>query len=62
MFVYPYYILFYYYYYLFFIFGCVGSSLLRAGFSLVEASGGYSFAVVCRLLTVVASLVEEHGL
>ena len=41
---------------------CVGSSLLRAGFSLVEASGGYSFAVVCRLLTVVASLVEEHGL
>ena len=25
-----------------FIFGCVGSSLLRAGFSLVAASGGYS--------------------
>ena len=25
-----------------FIFGCVGSLLLRAGFSLVVASGGYS--------------------
>ena len=25
-----------------FIFGCVGSSLLRVGFSLVVASGGYS--------------------
>ena len=25
-----------------FIFGCVGSSLLCAGFSLVAASGGYS--------------------
>ena len=24
-----------------FIFGCVGSSLLHAGFSLVAASGGY---------------------
>ena len=24
------------------IFGCIGSSLLRAGFSLVVASGGYS--------------------
>ena len=27
---------------LFFFFGCVGSSLLRAGFSLVAASRGYS--------------------
>ena len=25
-----------------FIFGCVGSSVLHAGFSLVAASGGYS--------------------
>ena len=25
-----------------FIFGCIGSSLLRVGFSLVVASGGYS--------------------
>ena len=29
------------YFYLF-IFGCIGSSLLHAGFSLVAASGGYS--------------------
>ena len=28
--------------YLFLIFGCVGSSLQRTGFSLVAASGGYS--------------------
>ena len=27
---------------IYFIFGCVGSSLLRAGFSLVVVSGGYS--------------------
>ena len=33
----------YFLFYLFvFIFGCVGSSLLRMGFSLVAASGGYS--------------------
>ena len=32
------------------------------GLSLVAASGGYSFIVVCRLLIVVASLVAEHGL
>ena len=31
-------------------------------FSLVVASGGYSLAVLHRLLTVVASLVVEHGL
>ena len=30
--------------------------------SLVAASGGYSLAVVLRLLTAVASLVAEHGL
>ena len=36
-----------------FIFGCVGSSLLHPGFSLVAASG---------LLLAVASLVAEHGL
>ena len=29
-------------FYLFIVFGCVGSSLLRAGFFLVEASGAYS--------------------
>ena len=32
------------------------------GFSLVVASRGYPPVVVCRLLIVVASLVEEHGL
>ena len=30
--------------------------------SLVAASGGYSLVVVCRLLTVVASLVVAPGL
>ena len=29
-------------FFFFLIFGCIGSSLLRAGFSLVVASGGYS--------------------
>ena len=33
-----------------------------AGLSLVAASGGYSIAVVCKLLITVASLVTEHGL
>ena len=33
-----------------------------AGFSLVEASRGYSRVSACRLLIVVASLVAEHGL
>ena len=28
--------------FIYFIFGCLGSLLLRAGFSLVVASGGYS--------------------
>ena len=32
------------------------------GFSLIAASGGYSLVAVCGLLTVVASLVAEHGL
>ena len=32
------------------------------GLFLVAASGGYSVAVVCRLLIAVASLVAEHGL
>ena len=32
------------------------------GFSLVVESGGYSLAVVGRLLIVVAALVAEHGL
>ena len=32
------------------------------GLSLVAASGGYSLAVVLRLLIAVASLVAEHSL
>ena len=44
-----------------FIFGGVGSSLLR-GLSLVAVSWGYPFVVVRRLLIVVASLVAELGL
>ena len=43
-----------------FIFGCAGSLLLRAGFSLVVVSRGYSVTAVCGLLIVVTSLVE-HG-
>ena len=30
------------FYFIYFIFGCIGSSLLRMGFSLVLASGSYS--------------------
>ena len=44
-----------------FIFGCAGSSLLHGLFSGCS-DGGYSLAVACRLLTVVASLVAEHSL
>ena len=40
---------------------CIGSSLLRAGFSPVAVSGGLLFVAV-RGLIVVASLVAEHGL
>ena len=36
--------------------------LCSEGFSLVVASGGYSLVVVSRLLTVLASLIAEHGL
>ena len=32
------------------------------GLSLVAGSGGYSLAVVCGLLTAVASLVADHRL
>ena len=34
----------------------------RVGFSVVVVTGGYSLAVVHGLLTVVASLVVDHGL
>ena len=40
--------------------GCVGSSLLCVDFSLVVVSRGYSSAAMHRLLTVVASLVEQR--
>ena len=44
--------------YLFIYLWCAASSMLCAGFSLVAAGGGYSLAMVCRLLIVEASLVE----
>ena len=44
------------------LFGCAGSSSLYMGFSLVAVRQSYSLAVVHRLLTVVASLLAEHGL
>ena len=46
----------------FFFFGCIGFSLLRAGFSLVAAIWDYSLTVVHGLLIVAASLVVENGL
>ena len=45
-----------------FIFGCAGFSLLCGLFSLVEVNGGYSLVVVHGLLSVVASLLAQHGL
>ena len=48
-------------YFIYFIFGCIGSSLLRAGFSSCGEQG-LLFVEVCRLLIVGASLVAEHGL
>ena len=41
------------------IYGCAGSSLLHAGFSIVVAAGGYSLVAEHRLLTVEA---WWHGL
>ena len=46
--------------FIYFIFGCTGSLLLPAGFSLIAASGGYSLAEVYGLLITVVSLVAEH--
>ena len=48
------------YFYLF-IFGCIGSSLLRMGFFQC-GERGLLFVAVRRLLIAVASLVAEHGL
>ena len=44
-----------------FIYGCVGFSLLGAGFSSC-GERGLLFVAVCGLLIAVASLVAEHGL
>ena len=47
--------------YFLFIFGCIGSLLLRVGFPYL-GRGGILFIAVCRLLIMGASLVAEHGL
>ena len=44
-----------------FVYGCVGSLLLRAGF-LSRTEWGLLFLAVLGLLIAVASLVAEHGL
>ena len=48
--------------FVFVIFGCVGSSLLCAGFSLVAASGGYSSSRCTGLSVRWLLFVVEHGL
>ena len=45
-----------------FIFGCAGSFLLGASFLQLAQSGSYSLVMECGLLTLMASLVVEHGL
>ena len=45
-----------------FIFGCIGSSLLQAGFLSSCGERGLLFFAVRRLLIAVASLVVEHRL
>ena len=49
-----------FYLFIYLFFGCIGSFLLRVGFSCGE--WGLLFIVVCGLLIVVASLVAEHRL
>ena len=49
------------FFFLTFIFGSVGSSLLRVGF-LCCGEWGIFFIAVCGLLIAVVSLVAEHGL
>ena len=43
-----------------FIFGCAGSSLRYSSISLIAVSRGYSVVAMCRLFTVVASLVKHR--
>ena len=49
-------------FYLFIVSGCIGSSLLCAGFSSGCGEWGLLFVVVCGLLIAVASLVAKHRL
>ena len=42
------------------IYSCAGSSLLCSGFSLFQASEGYSLVAASGLLIAVASLIEEQ--
>ena len=49
-------------FYLFFYFCLRWVFAAACGLSLVAANGADSQVAVCRLLTVVASLVEEQGL
>ena len=52
-----------YQYHLNFIsFWLCGVFVAVCGFSLVAVTGGYSLVEVCGRLTVMASLVAEHGL
>ena len=44
-----------------FIFGCIGSSLLCAGFSLVAESGGYSSLQCVGFSSRWLLIVAEHG-
>ena len=52
---------FFYLFFILFIFDCVGSLFLCAGFLWLRR-GGLLFVAVCGLLIVVASLVVEHRL
>ena len=55
--------LFFFYKFIYlFIFGCIGSLLLRGGFLFSCGERGLLFVAVRRLLIAVASLVVEHGL
>lgn len=49
-------------YLILFMFGCAGSWVLRAGFSLVALSRGYSPVAEHELLIAVASVVVENRL
>ena len=51
-----------FYLFIYFIFGCIGSSLLRTGFLSSCGERGLLFVAVHGLLIAVASLVVEHGL